>query len=216
MHGLLCKNTFKGIILFFCVPWVLLGCGDFDREFGAGGSDKSGSLLNVEEVDPTYFDESTNQVDVVQVNCAAPGEDPEPEPFTDHYAEISVTNRPLSNADEQTASTIYLIRYEIHYTAVTQGSPPLLSSNVNPISESIGLEPCQPGSACQEESFIAEMVPVREKAVLNQFLQDNPTVFQLQYNVHYVVFGENDFGEPVSADGFTNFYAANYDNCGGG
>jgi hypothetical protein len=215
MYGLLCKNTFKGIILFFCVPWVLLGCGDFDREFGAGGSDKSGSLFNVEDVDPIYFDELTNQVDVVQDNCAAPGEDPDPEEFTDHYAEISVTNRPLVNADEQTASWIYLRSYEIHYTAVTQGTVPFLSTNVIPISESVGLEPCQPGSSCQEESFIAEMVPLTEKAVLNQYLQENPTVFQLQYNVHYVVFGENDFGEPVSADGFTNFYATNYDNCGG-
>lgn len=215
MYGLLCKNTFKGMVLFFCVPWVLLGCGDFDGEFGAGGSDKSGSLLNVEDVIPLYFDEATNQVDVVQDNCAAPGEDPDPEPFTDHYAEIAMTNRPLNNAEEQTASWIYLTRYEIHYTAVTQGTAPLLSTNVIPITESVGLEPCDPGGSCTEESFIAELVPVREKSELYQFLQENPTVFQLQYNVHYVVFGENDFGKQVSADGFSNFYATNYDNCGG-
>jgi len=217
MYGLLCKTTFKRMVLFFCVPWVFLGCGDFDREFGAGGVDDSGSLLNVEEVDPTYFDESTNQVDVVQVNCAAPGEDPEPEPFTDHYAEISVTNRPLSNADEQTASTIYLIRYEIHYTAVSQGSPPLLSSNVNRISESIGLEPCIPGSDCQGETISQiEFVPYRLKeGVLGPYLVLHPGILQLEYNIHYRFFGVNDYGYRVSAESSTNFYATNYDNCGG-
>jgi hypothetical protein len=215
MYGLLSRKTFSGILLLFCVPWVLVGCGDFDRTFGGGGTDNSGSILNVEEVIPTYFDEATNQVDVVQDNCAAPGDDPDPEPFTDHFAEIAMTNRPLNNAEEQTASWVYLSGYQIHYTPVTQGSPLLPSSNVIPISESVGLEPCLPAGACTEESFVAEMVPVREKGELYQFLLDNPTVFQLQYNVHYVVFGENDFGEPVSADGFTNFYATNYDNCGG-
>ncbi len=67
MYGLLCRNVFKGMVLFFCVPWVLLGCGNFDREFGAGGVDDSGSLLNVERIAPTYLEESTDgpaQVDV--------------------------------------------------------------------------------------------------------------------------------------------------------
>ena len=216
MDRLLCRNTFTGMVLFLCVPWVLLGCGDFDTLYGAGGAADSGSILQVEEVIPTYFEEATNQVDVVQSDCAAPGDDPDPEPYTDHYAEIAMTNRPLNNAEEQTASWIYLSRYDIYYTAVTQGSPALSSSNAIPIAESIGLEPCQPGGACTEESFLTELVPVREKAVLYQYLQENPGVFQLQYNVHYVIYGVNDFGERVSADGFTNFYASNYDNCGGG
>ncbi len=218
MCRLLCRNVLKGKgwVLLLLVPWVVLGCGDFDREFGAGGPDKSGSLLNVENVEPNYFDENTNQVDILQDNCAAAGEEPDPEPYTDHYAVISLTNRPLPNSEEQTASWLYLTRYEIHYTAVTQGTNIFLSSNVIPITESVGIEPCEPGATCQETSFTAEFVPVREKAELYQQLLDNPTLIQLQYNVHYVVYGENDFGEKVSADGFTNFYATDYDNCGGG
>ena len=69
MYRLLCRNGFKGMVLFFCVPWALLGCGSFD----APGSDDSGSLFNIDQIDPTYFDESTRQVDVVRVDCAAPG-----------------------------------------------------------------------------------------------------------------------------------------------
>jgi hypothetical protein len=195
----------------------VFGCGDFDRE-GAGGTDKSGSLLNVETITPMYFDEPTNQVDVVLDNCAEdPVNDPlDPEPYTDHYAEIALTNRPLNNSEEQTASWVYLTRYRIYYTPVTQGTDIFLSSNLIEITESVGIEPCDPGASCQAETFMAEFVPVREKEELYQQLLNNPALNQLQYNVHYIFYGENDFGYDVSADGYTNFYATNYDNCSGG
>ncbi len=224
MHGLLSRNTLIIFGLFCCVLWAAAGCGDLDRE-GSGGTDKSGSILTVESVSPTYFDEPTNQVDVVRNNCADPGDPPEAEEYTDHYAEIKMTNRALPNAEEQTASTIYLSSYEIHYTPVTMGSPPLPSSNRIPITETVGIEPCEAGStSCPETSFQAEFVPVTEKAVLFDYLYgpsgtcDQPTGegCQLQYNVHYIFYGENDFGEKVSADGFSNFYASDYDHCGGG
>ena len=73
MYGLLCKNTFKGMVLFFCVPWVLLGCGDFDREFGAGGVDDSGSLLNVEKNRPDLFRRIDKPGRCGAGHCAAPG-----------------------------------------------------------------------------------------------------------------------------------------------
>jgi hypothetical protein len=211
MYGLLSRNGFKRMVLFFCVPWVLLGCGDLDT----GGSDKSGSLWNVIEVDPIYFDESTNQIDVVQDNCAAPDEDPDPGAFSDAYAEIFMTNRPLPNAEEQTASWIFLTGYEIHFTPLSQLTPPPPTFNTGPISESFGIEPCEPGSSCQAESFRAEFVPLELKRVLYQYLVDNPTAYQLQYNVHYIFHGVNDFSYPVSAEGSSFFYALDYDNCGG-
>jgi hypothetical protein len=207
-------------VLFFCVPWIVLGCGDFDREFGAGGTDKSGSLLNVESISPTYFSETTDgpgQVDVVQGNCATDPLDPiDPEPYSDHFAEVAMTNRPLPNAQVQTASWIYLTRYEIFYTASTQGTGPLLSANVIPVTQTVGIEPCEVGGSCQETSFIAQFVPITEKEELYDYLLDNPAIDQLEYNVHYIFYGENDFGEQVSADGFSSFYAGNYNNCGGG
>jgi len=215
MYGLLCKNTLKGMVLLFCVPWLLLGCGDFDKQYGAGGAADSGSLLNVERVIPNYFDEETNQVDVVQDNCAAPGDDPEPEDFSDTYAEIKMTNRPLPNATGK-PPRIYLTSYEIHFTPGTQGTAPLLSFSEVPITETVGIEGCEPDSSCPEVSFMAKFVPLREKQVLYQYLVDNPAVYQLEYNVHYIFYGENDFGYPVSADGFSYFYALDYNNCSGG
>ena len=222
MYGLLCRNTFKGMVLFLCVPWVLLGCGDFDREFGAGGSDKSGSLFNIEEIDPTYFDESTRQVDVARSVCSTDDE-PDPEPYTDHFADVTLSNRPQNNSEEQSASTIYVRSYQLRYEGVTQGSPPLPSSNVIQIGESVGLEPCDPGSDCQGETISQiEFVPVREKSVLYEYLygvngtcnQVTGEGCQLQYNIYYTFFGVNDFGYDVTANGVTSFYASNYDNCG--
>ncbi len=216
MYGLLCKNTFKGMVLFFCVPWVVLGCGDFDREFGAGGSDDSGSLFNIEGIDPTYNDESTRQVDVVPVDCAVgPDEDPEPEYYSDHFADVTLSNRPLNNSEEQTASTIYVLSYQVRYQPYAQGSPPLPDINVDPIGQYVGLEPCDPGSDCQGETISQiEFVPIERKTVLRQYLMANPGIEQLKYNIFYTFFGENDFGEPVRADGADFFYALNYDYCG--
>jgi hypothetical protein len=220
MFGLLCKNKVKGMVLFFCMPWVVLGCGDFD----ADGSDKSGSLFNIEEIDPTYFDESTRQVDVVRSICSSGDEgDVDPEPYTDHFADVTLSNRPLNNSLEQTASTIYVDSYQLRYEGVTQGSPPLPSSNVIQIGETVGLEPCTPGGDCQGETISQiEFVPVEEKNVLYDYLYGvNGTCdtvtgqgCQLQYNIYYTFFGENDYGYDVSASGTTFFYVSNYDNCG--
>ena len=220
MYGLLGKNTFKGVVLFFCVPWVLLGCGDFD----AVGSDKSGSLFNIEYIDPTYFDESTRQVDVARSICSAGEEEADPEPYTDHFADVTLSNRPLNNSTVQTASTIYVTSYQLRYEAVTQGSPPLPSSNILQIGDTVGLEPCAPGSDCGGETISQiEFVPVAEKEVLYDYMfgvggtcnSVTGAGCQLQYNVYYTFFGENDFGYEVRTGGVTNFYASNYDNCGG-
>ena len=219
MYGLLCRNAFKGMLLFFCVPWVLLGCGDFDREYGAGGIDDSGSVLNVEWIAPTYLEESTDgpaQVDIFRDNCEDdPAEPPDPEPYSDHFAEIAMTNRSLPNSPEQTNTYVYLDRYEMRYSPVTQGTGPLLTFIVNLPRQTVGIDPCAPGGTCQETSFIATYVPVRIKDQMYQFLQANPTMFQLHYNVHYIFRGQNDFGFDVYADGFSTFYATNYDHCGG-
>lgn len=218
MLGLLRKSTWRGFALLFSVPLVVLGCGDFDREFGAGGTDKSGSRLIVEQIEPSYFEESTNQVDVIQVDCAAgTGEDEDWEPYSDHYAVVSISNRPLNNATEQTATVVHLFSYELSYTPVTQGSPPFASSNVFPIAGSVAIDACTPGStSCPTVDFTVELVPIIEKAVLRGYVEDPQYPSQLHYNAHYIFFGENDYGEPVSADGFTDFYASGYDNCGGG
>jgi hypothetical protein len=220
MCRLLCKNTFSGVVLFLCVPWVLIGCGSFD----APGADDSGSLFNIEQIDPTYFDESTRQVDVVRSLCTTGDEEADPEPYSDHFADVTLTNRPLDNSAVKTGTTIYVDSYQVRYEPVTQGSPALPSSNVILTGDIYGLEQCAPGGSCEGETLSQiEFVPVREKEVLYDYLYGvggtcnglPGEVCQLKYNIYYTFFGVNDYGYEVTAHGGTFFYASNYDNCGG-
>jgi hypothetical protein len=210
MYGLLSMNRWKGFTPLLLVPLICFACGDLDSP----GTEDSGSLFDIEGIDPTYFDDSTRQVDVFRSDCAGPDEDPDPEPYTDHLADVTFTNRPLPNSEEQTSSTIHLDSFQVWYEAVTQGSPPLNSFAVTDINDGNGIQPCDPGADCQGETISQiEFVPVRLKDVLAQYITDSG-IFQLEYNIRYRFFGHNDFGYDVSADGATFFYASNYDNCG--
>jgi len=226
MCGLLSRNTIIGFALFLSVPLFGLGCGDFERGFGTDGWEKSGSIFNVEYIDPTYFQESVRQVDVWRSGCEDPGDDPDPEPYTDHFADVTFTNRPLNNSLEQTASTIYLTEYSVWYEPLTLGSPSLSSNIVTTVKDYSGIEPCEPSSQCSGETLSGiEFVPVRLKKVISDYLfgedgfggscaSGGPC--QLEYNIYYIFYGQNDYGYGVSADGATNFLATDYDNCGGG
>jgi hypothetical protein len=212
MCGLLGKNSWKGCLLLFFVPWICFGCGDFDQP----GSDKSGSLFMIEQIDPNYFEESTRQVDVYRADCADPGQDEDLEEYGDHFADITFSNRPLNNSEEQTASRIDLQEYEIWYEPITSGAPDLASFLVRTVNDGNGIDPCDPGVQCEGETVgQLEFVPVRLKAVLEQHILDTG-ILQLEYNIYYRFYGENDFGYKVSADGSTFFYAGDYDHCGGG
>ena len=215
MCGLLSRNTIIGFALFLSVPLFGFGCGNFDQGLGGGGADKSGSLFNVEYIDPTYFEDSTRQVDVfLNPNCSNDPDEPDPEPYSDHFADVTFTNRPLNNSLE-TPPTIYLYEYWIWYTPLTQGSPPLDSFTVMGVGDQGGIEGCDPGSQCAGETLSQiQFVPVREKEVLAGYILSTG-IFQLEYNIHYRFFGRNVFGYEVSAEAITNFYASNYDNCGG-
>jgi hypothetical protein len=208
MVGLVSKRACRSYILLLSVPLVVVGCGDFED-----GAEDSGSLFNVEYIDPTYFGESTRQVDVFQGNCAEPGEPPDDEQYGDHWADVTLSNRPLNNAVEQTASTIYLDGYELVYQPVSQGSPSLPSTDLIPIGEGVGLEPCAPFGECEGETLPQiYFVTVREKEILRQYIGSSGLI-QLKYNVYYVFYGENDYGYEVRATGVSNFVASNYDYC---
>jgi len=212
MFGLLRRNTSGGCALLLFIPFLALACGNFDSPF-MDGADDSGSLLRIEKIDPTYFDEATNQVDVIRDACDEGEGESKPEPYTDHYAVVAFTNRSLPNAPQMTASMIYLTEYDIRYTPASQGTPALPSLLSLPITATVGIQPCQPGqTSCPETEFTVELVPVRQKAVLAASLGS----FQLQYNVRYKFYGFNDFGEWMSSEGSTFIYVSNYDFCEGG
>ena len=211
MCGLLSANTWKGLAPLLLVPLICFGCGDFE----APGADKSGSIFDVDQIDPTYFDESTRQVDVFRSDCRTdPTEPPDPEPYTDHFADVTFTNRPLLNSEEQTASTIHLTEYDVWYEPITQGSLDLPSFNVREVNDGNGIQPCDPGADCQGETIAqVDFVPVRLKDVLADYIVLTG-IWQLKYNIYYKFYGHNDFGYDVSAENSTDFLVSDYNNCG--
>lgn len=207
MRRLPSRNTWKGFALLLFMPLICLGCGDFD----APGSDKSGSIFMITEIDPVYNGESTRQVDLIQDNCSTDPTEVDPEYFSDHFADVTFTNESLSDV-EQTATTIDLREYYVWYEPVTLGSPPLAPFIVRSIQDGNGIQPCLPGIGCEGETITQiEFVPFRVKLFLAPYLSD--AVPQFQYNIHYRFFGVNVYGYEVSAESATNFYAADYDNC---
>lgn len=142
------------------------GCGDIP-----GDAEDTGSIMKVELITGWEDQEDKNTVDVVRGTCeAGEGEGKtEPEPFYDHLARVEITNRPLPNTDEQTASPVYLKSYTITYQAIDNtinGPLPELVGYVEiPIQDSRGIPPCNPGqSSCPAtEYFLKKFFHIEKK-----------------------------------------------------
>ena len=97
------KVTIKGLFLALGVAG-LVSCGSGDDATGAGGScgnaDESGICLQVALIDPFNIDsEFTSDVDVNgPVDCDGDPLTADPEPFTEHFAEVTFNAFPVSQA----------------------------------------------------------------------------------------------------------------------
>lgn len=200
----------------FLAALFLFGCGDI--------TEQGGSIFYVNTISGVYKDgDLTNQVDLEPGTCD-PGPPPEPEFFSDHFTEVEFINRPLPNAEEQTASVIYIRRYVITYTPLDQNTStcPLPSPVIQQVNDTQGIPPCALDEACTGTTMTQlYFMPVRTKFLINDLQLGPGTCWdgtvgdQLAYNVQYQFFGENDFGETVTAVADYNFLADNYNNCGG-
>lgn len=196
------------LLPFFAALLLAAGCGDIEEQ--------GGSIFYVNSISGVYKDgAATNQVDVRQDDCEPdPANPPDPEYFSDHYTEVEFINRPINNSEEQTASVVYIRRYEILYVPLDQLTRryPVPSPVIRQVNDTQGVPPCEPTGACTGTKMTQlYFVPIATKTQLetNWVAAGN----QLAYNVQYRFFGANDFGEPVQAVADYNFYAANYDYC---
>jgi hypothetical protein len=193
-----------------CIPALLCfwlnGCGDID----GGGSDKSGSLFSVGNIASWYLELATeNQVDIVQDLCT----DLTAEPFSDHFAKVELFNKPLPNTTEQTATTIHLTSYQIRYSPQ---SPQASALGTLLLDDTSQIPPCVPGAACSATEITVMWMNLATKADLKAFYDNNGLSYltQFTYSLEYTFFGNNEFGEPVSAKKSTSFVVTDYDHCG--
>jgi hypothetical protein len=145
------------LLVFLLGLVVAFGCGDIP-----GDAENTGSILNVELITGVDNGEDQNTVDVVPGACEATEDaQAKPEPFFDHLARAEITNRPLPNTTQQTATTVkiqyYTVTYEPIDNTINGPLPGLLSYVDIPVQDSRGITPCQPGtSACAATEYILQ------------------------------------------------------------
>ena len=202
-------SSIKTLALLSLLALALGGCGDVLGEV-PGGSDSvsSGSIVSVELITGEYDEETGNQVDISRNVGGC--DDGSTEFYSDHYGKVTITNRALPNSLVQTASTVYMREYDIEYIPVSYNAPAVPSRNLIPLTESVGITPCAAASTtCEGVTYRVEYVSIGQKDVIAAGYIGE----QFTYNIHYIFRGVNDFGFTVSAEGYSTFYAADYDFC---
>jgi len=143
---------------------LTVGCGDIP-----GDADDTGSIMNVELITGWEDQEDKNTVDVVPGTCESGEGQTKPEPFYDHLARVEITNRPLPNTDQQTASPVYIKSYTLTYqpidNTINGPLPDLLGYVDIPIQDTQGIAPCNPGqSSCPAtEYFLDKFFHIEKK-----------------------------------------------------
>ena len=234
--------TIKGLFLAFGVAGLVSCGGGDDASDGpsCGGVDESGICLQVTLIDPFNLDsEFTSDVDV-NLEVCDPGPPVVPEPFTEHFAEVTLSAFFVSG-NVVAASFVQVTGMTVTFT---QNTTDPLGTCTNPTAASA---PCGavagPGPAiAQLTTPVNVTIPVgtsviQTVALMNFQRKDDYTpafgplatdkfdiftdgpfdplgdVAYLSYNVRYVFTGEDEFGNSVDATGATEVTIGAYNNC---
>ena len=164
---IMCRHLGSGnmLLVFLLGLVVAFGCGDIP-----GDAKNTGSIINVELIPGVDDGEDQNTVDAVPGTCVgAEDVQAKPEPFFDHLARAEITNRPLPNTTQQTASNLYIRYYTVTYqpidNTINGPLPELLSYADIPVQDSRGITPCKPGTSdCAATEYILQLFfPVEKK-----------------------------------------------------
>lgn len=200
----LLKGSFGCLLLL-----TLASCGGGGSSDGiggvcGGGSSVSGIVLCVDSVIPEYDDTLTPSVDIVQNLC----EDGTAEPYFDHSARVTLSATLASGATQPPVSTsMSITRYVIDYTANPGVIGPAIASKTHFETITIPVT----GTATRD----INLMTTQQK---EQFLFDlgNAGAFDgkyRDYSVTYTFYGLDQFGNNLTARGFTQIVIGNYDNC---
>lgn len=188
---------------------AVAGCAEQSQ---CGATTNSGACLRVDSIIPTYESSNTDSVDVVQNSClvgTGATAMTVPEPFTDHDADVTVTNTQLDKGSVR-APAIVLQNFTIKYSVTgcpPGGSCPQLDDLVIAPGQTVSIE------SGQSVSFTLPLMPVRKK---QEFIDKggDPTKFP-GYAAQYVMTGPPD--DPDAREtlvGYTSFSIGTFDYCG--
>ncbi|OGI43484.1 MAG: hypothetical protein A2150_05185 [Candidatus Muproteobacteria bacterium RBG_16_64_11] len=200
------KGSF-GLMLLFGLA-ACGGGGDTGAGGGGGcggGAGVAGIVLCADSVAPKYNGVLTPSVDIVQNLCT----DGTPEPYFDHQATVTITATLATGATIPPVSpTVTITRYVIDYTANPGVVGPTIQSTGNlfdTITVAVG------GSTSRD----VQLMTTQQK---ERFLLDLAGagafdgIFR-SYAVTYTFYGQDQFGNNLTARGFGQVVIGNYQNC---
>ncbi len=173
------------------------GCG--------GGATVAGIVLCADSVAPKYNGTLTPSVDIVQGICT----DGTPEPYFEHQATVTISARLATGATIPPVSpTVTITRYVIDYTANPGVVGPTIRSTgdiFDTITVAVG------GSTSRD----VQLMGINQKS---QFLFDlgGAGAFDgsfRRYAVTYTFYGQDQFGNNLTARGFGQVEIGNFQNC---
>jgi len=202
---------------------ILLGC-EADVKEECGGIGDLVSCLSIDSIQPTDDGgNNTSNVDAVLQNCS---DDPsvfEGEPFGDHNALITFSNRQFPAATGATQPTVggsllvTIVNYSVSYTLNqcperATACPALTGFTVSP-GQTFTIDPN--GTASHTFPF----VPLRVK---EEYIAEGGQVGASSfgfpfpsYTAHYVFTARTDFfSSDIEIEGFAEFTIGSFDNCG--
>lgn len=201
---------------------ILLGC-EADVKEECGGVGDLVSCLSIDSIQPTdaITGNETSNVDALASTCPPEGD---PEPFGDHSAAITFSNRQFPAATGDTEPTVggsllvTIVNYSVSYTlndcpARAAACPALTGFTVSP-GQTFTI--ASNGQSTQTFPF----VPLRVKEeYIAEGGQIGSSAFGFpfpSYTAHYVFTARTDFfSSDIQIEGFAEFTIGSFNNCTG-
>lgn len=212
------RYILQSALYLFVLPLLFLwGCGGSGPGGpGSQGTESTGLIVDVSLM-PTYKNANHYNVDVYQnTDCDSDVTTNDPETFTDHGADLTLTTRWLNSNSKITPGTLYIEKYTIEYRRAEDsiGAPPILQDTRY---ETITVTPpaTSTDKATLTKSVMLMDVPRKDKyytdATSGQY-SSHPSYIN-NYTATYIFEGQNQYGVRFTLNAQTSIAVGNYDYC---
>jgi hypothetical protein len=188
----------------------LLGC---DSGIGGsgqcGGANDSDACVQIGTIEPVYLGQTTSNVDVVRDKCTSgTSTAPTDEPFTDHNANVTISNAPLPGvgptADVSITLQDFSIRYSLNACPAGATCPALDTLTVAP-GQTVTIQP---------NSSVTITLPFVSLAKKDEYVSKGGSLLVYpSYTATYTITGTDAFHNTVSVRGSAQFTIGDFDNC---
>lgn len=204
------KSLLLALIIF------INGCGEVGGSGQCGGVATAGACIMISNIAPSYFGETTSNVDIVPNLCVDPatGATTGVEQYGDHFASISFLNFPLPGAIIETMPIVTIQNYSISYTlneCPTGATCPALDTSLFNPGDSFTIfpdaDPKIPTGITKDLSFFS----IRKK---DEFISKGGTTNSYpSYSANYIFNGTTTFNQSISVSGSVEFTLGDFNNC---